>query len=321
MTLSSLETWRGCLEGAHGYATSSWRWLKAILVIDYHQSSVTCRSPLILVSRFAWRSVELLEPTTSTSTQLWVFWLSGLKMDENAHEFEHVLGGERTVFGEFMSYSFVFIPISFVFAMGSEWAFKVSNWTLWWCGIELLSIDVASCSEASLAVNTVFRRKEVGIVCPHIYEPGYFRVRYFRNTRYRPRRKCNRGSFIRYDLRLSFNIVTSTCLLRWHSTYLHCQEGNLLTDLVIRCWTLLWVSPTERSTTDQTDVSSLTTGGRSFRLNHTTCHSFGRSPQEYRRELPSNLQSTLHCGACPSCCLVPVWITGACFHCHRWNCT
>ena len=51
-------------------------------------------------------------------------------MDENAHEFEHVLGGERTVFGEFMSYSFVFIPISFVFAMGSEWAFKVSNWTL-----------------------------------------------------------------------------------------------------------------------------------------------------------------------------------------------
>ena len=133
VTLSSLETWRKyCLEGANGYATSSWRWLKAILVIDYHQSSVTCRSPPTLVSRFAWRSVEPLEPTTSTGTQLWVFWLSGLKMDENAHEFEHVLGGERTVFGEFMSYSFVFIPILFVFAMESKWAFKVSNRALWW---------------------------------------------------------------------------------------------------------------------------------------------------------------------------------------------
>ena len=51
-------------------------------------------------------------------------------MDENAHEFEHALDGERTVFGEFMSYSFVFIPILFVFAMESKWAFKVSYRTL-----------------------------------------------------------------------------------------------------------------------------------------------------------------------------------------------
>ena len=51
-------------------------------------------------------------------------------MDENAREFEPVLDGERTVFGEFMSYFFVFIPILFVFAMESKWAFKVSNQTL-----------------------------------------------------------------------------------------------------------------------------------------------------------------------------------------------
>ena len=51
-------------------------------------------------------------------------------MDENAHEFEHVLDEGRTVFGEFMSYYFVFIPILFVFAMESKWAFKVSNRTL-----------------------------------------------------------------------------------------------------------------------------------------------------------------------------------------------